>query len=186
MSAVYDLLCETSARDLTMDGVAKRARVGKPTLYKWWPSKAALVMAMFNERLARSEDLPSAASGESIIRAKMRRLIAEFNGLFGKVMADLIAEGQSEPEILSELVERHMLPRRTATIADIEAAKARGEFVASADAELLVDAIFGPMYYRLLLRIGPLTEEYGEDLVTQVLAGVKATHAPNDAHGRAT
>ena len=51
LDAVYDLLKETSARDLTMDAIARRAKVGKPTLYKWWQSKAALVTAMFEERL---------------------------------------------------------------------------------------------------------------------------------------
>lgn len=52
MDAVYALLQERSVRDLTMEAVARRAGVGKPTLYKWWPSKAALVFAMFHERLA--------------------------------------------------------------------------------------------------------------------------------------
>ena len=52
MDAVQTLLQTTSVRDLTMEAVAKYAGVGKPTLYKWWPSKAALVLAFFNERLA--------------------------------------------------------------------------------------------------------------------------------------
>ena len=52
LDAVYELLQERSVRDLTMEAVAKRAGVGKPTLYKWWPTKAALVLAMFRERIA--------------------------------------------------------------------------------------------------------------------------------------
>ena len=51
LDAVYELLQEGSVRDLTMEAVAKRAKVGRPTLYKWWPSKSALVFAMFHERL---------------------------------------------------------------------------------------------------------------------------------------
>ena len=51
LDAVYELLQERSVRDLTMEAVAKRAGVGKPTIYKWWPTKADLVMAMFQERL---------------------------------------------------------------------------------------------------------------------------------------
>jgi AcrR family transcriptional regulator len=39
--AVYDLLQTTSVRDLTMDQIAKRAGVGKPTLYRWWPARFA-------------------------------------------------------------------------------------------------------------------------------------------------
>src|SRR5262249_28080784 len=61
MDAVYELLHEQSVRDLTMEAVAKRAKVGKPTLYKWWPTKAALVLAMFAERIAIAR--PVAAQG---------------------------------------------------------------------------------------------------------------------------
>ena len=58
MDAVYELLKEKPARELTMEAVAKRANVGKPTLYKWWPSKAALIMAMFHERLDQPLEIP--------------------------------------------------------------------------------------------------------------------------------
>ncbi len=174
MDAVHDLLQERSVRDLTMEAVAKRAGVGKPTLYKWWPSKAALVFAMFHERLAGAPDVPQAASAEAVIRAKMRHLIRELNGLFGKVMADLIAEGQSDPSSLQELCDRHISPRRADTMADIERGKRNGEFPADTDPELLVDAIFAPAYYRLLLRFPPLTERYGDGLIDQVLRGLRA------------
>ncbi len=169
LDAVHDLLLETSVRDLTMEAVAKRAGVGKPTLYKWWPSKAALVFSMFHERLAREGRIPEKATVEALLRARMKHLVSAFNGLFGKVMADLIAEGQSDPVILRELYDRHIGPRRAATIADVERGMASGEFASSTNPELLVDAIFGPIYYRLLLRLTPLSEEYGEALIDQVL-----------------
>jgi len=175
MDAVFALLQETSARDLTMEAVARRARVGKPTLYKWWPSKAALVLAMFQERLAGQLEAPEARTSEEAFRIRVRLLIQGFNGLFGKVMADLIAEGQSEPEILRDLYQQHMRPRRAGAIADVERAKANGEFRRDTDAELLVDSIVGPIYFRLLLRFAPLTEAYGEALVEQVLRGARAS-----------
>ena len=173
LDAVYELLKVKSARDLTMDAIAKRANVGKPTLYKWWPSKAALIMAMFHERLVRHSEAPVAATAEEVIRTKMRRLIKALNGLFGKVVADLIAEGQGDPAILQEFYERHISLRRASAVADIERGKLASEFSADTNAELLVDAIFGPVYYRLLLRSAPLTEKYGNDLIDQVLLGVR-------------
>ena len=169
LDAVHDLLLETSVRDLTIEAVAKRAQVSKPTLYKWWPSKAALVFSMFRERLDREGRAPEAATVEAMLRARMKHLVHAFNGLFGKVVAELIAEGQSDPVVLRELYDRHIGPRRAATIVDIKRGMASGEFASSADPELLVDAIFGPMYYRLLLHLTPLTEEYGERLIDQVL-----------------
>ncbi|HTM82214.1 TetR/AcrR family transcriptional regulator [Asticcacaulis sp.] len=174
LDAVYELLHEKSVRDLSMEAVAKRAGVGKPTLYKWWPSKAALIFAMFHERMVGKLEAPPAASAEEAIRAKVRHLIGEFNGLFGKVMAELIAEGQSDQAVLQELYDSHISLRRASTIGDIERGKDAGEFPEDTDPELLVDAIFGPMYYRLLLRLMPLTEAYGASLIDQVLRGLRA------------
>jgi AcrR family transcriptional regulator len=171
MDAVYELLKERPARDLTMDAVARRANVGKPTLYKWWPSKAALIMAMFHERLAGKFEAPKTLTTEKALRAKMRHLINACNGLFGKVIADLIAEGQGDPSILNELYENHIRLRRDSTVAEIERGIASGELSAQTDPELLIDAIFAPVYYRLLLRFAPLTEAYGDRLIDQALVG---------------
>jgi AcrR family transcriptional regulator len=173
LDAVYELLQEGSARDLTMEAVAKRAKVGRPTLYKWWPSKSALVLAMFHERIARDGEVAVTGTAEEVIRGKVRRLIRELNGLFGKVLADLIAEGQSEPAILQDLYEQHMKSRRAATTADVERGKAAGEFAADVDPEFLIDAIFSPLFLRLLLRQAPLTERYGDALIDQVLLGAR-------------
>ena len=175
LDAVHEMLKEKPARELTMDAVAKRAKVGKPTLYKWWPSKAALVMAVFHERLSgRLEAVPT-STVEAALRARVQSLIVEFNGLFGKVMGDLIGEGQSDPAVLRELYEQHIRLRRASTVALIEQGKARGEFAAGVDAELLVDAVFGPIYYRLLLRSAPLTEQYGNQLIDLILLGARNT-----------
>ena len=174
MDAVAGLLKELPARDLTMEAVAKRAGVGKPTLYKWWPSKAALILSMFQERFNIISKLPETATEEEALRMRVKRLIAECHGLFGKVVADLIAEGQADPSILKELYDNHIRPRRAATIAGIEHAVASGEFVAGTDPELLLDAIVAPIYLRLLLRHPALTEEYGNELVDRALLGVRS------------
>jgi hypothetical protein len=65
-------------------------------------------------------------------------------------------------------------PRRTATIADLQRGKDAGELRAKTEPELLNDAIFGAIYYRLLLHSGPLTKRFGEELVEQVLGELRA------------
>ena len=155
-------------RDLTIEGVASRAGVGKPTIYKWWPTKAALVMAMFRERVAPHFEGSTATSLEESIRMKVDGLIDQFNGFFGKVMAELIAEGQSEPALLAELNEGYIRLRRASTVADIRKAQLAGRFPTQVDPELVVDAIFGSIYYHMLLKLRPLTHDYGQALVDQV------------------
>jgi len=171
MDTVYALLQEKSVRDLTMEEIARRAKVGKPTLYKWWPTKATLVLAMLCERMAPNLEKPTVLTAEESLRFRVRRLIDAFNGPFGKIVAGLIAEGQSEPAVLQEFFDRWVSPRRTATIADLQRGKNTGELRSEAEPEVLNDAIFGALYYRLLLRSGPLTRRFGEDLVEQVLRG---------------
>ncbi len=174
IDAVYALLQEKSVRDLTMEEVAKRAKVGKPTLYKWWPTKAALVLAMLCERMAPNLEEPTALSAEESLRFRVRRLIDALNGPFGKIVAGLIAEGQSEPAVLQEFFDRWVSPRRNATIADLQRGKNAGELRSETEPELLNDAIFGAIYYRLLLRSGPLTRRFGEELVEHLLRGQRA------------
>ncbi len=177
MDAVYALLQKKSVRDLTMEEVAKRAKVGKPTLYKWWPTKAALVLAMLCERMAPNLEKPTVLTAEESLRFRVRRLIDAFNGPFGKIVAGLIAEGQSEPAVLQEFFDRWVSPRRNATIADLQRGKNSSELRSEAEPELLNDAIFGAIYYRLLLRSGPLTRRFGEELVEQVIRGHRSKNA---------
>jgi AcrR family transcriptional regulator len=171
MDAVYVALQEKSVRDLTIEEVAKRAKVGKPTLYKWWPTKATLVLAMLCERMAPNLEKPTALSAEESLRLRVRRLIDAFNGPFGKIVAGLIAEGQSEPAVIREFFDRWVSPRRNATIADLQRGKNSGELLSETEPELLNDAIFGAIYYRMLLRSAPLTRRFGEELVEQLIRG---------------
>ena len=177
MDAVSALLQKKSVRDLTMEEIARRARVGKPTLYKWWPTKAALVLAMLCERMAPNLEKPTALTAEESLRFRVRTLIDAFNGPFGRIVAGLIAEGQSEPAVLQEFFDRWVRPRRDATITDLQRGKDAGELRSEAKPELLNDAIFGAIYYRLLLRSGPLSRRFGEELVEQVIRTHRSKNA---------
>jgi AcrR family transcriptional regulator len=188
MDAVYELLQEQSVRDLTMEAVAKRAKVGKPTLYKWWPTKAALVLAMFAERIAFARPVAAQrGTAEDAIRNAAVAFVRAFKGLPGKIVAELIAEGQSEPEVLRSLFDQQIRARRAAIAGDIERGKEEGELHPDTDPELLVDAIFGAIFYRLLFRSAPLNERFVEALVRQVFRGVKVlAEAPIPAFKRAS
>jgi hypothetical protein len=127
-------------------------------------------MAMFHERAGATQEIAANNStAENAIRGRVQRLIAAFNSPLGKIMADLIAEGQSEPDILKDLYQRHIGQRRAAAIAEVERGVTSGELRADTNAGLLIDALFGAIYYRLLLKSGPLTEHYGDELVDQVM-----------------
>ena len=177
MDAVYSLLQKKSVRDLTIEEIAKRAKVGKPTLYKWWPSKATLVLAMLCERMAPHLEKPSDLSAEESLQFRVRSLIDAFKGPFGKIVAGLIAEGQGESAIRQAFFDRWVGPRRAATIADLQRGKDAGELRSDTEPDLLNDAIFGAIYYRFLLGLGPFTRRFGEELVEQVVRGHRSGNA---------
>ena len=166
LTAVYDLLQEMSVRELTMDKIAKRAGVGKPTLYRWWKSKPALVVAMFNERIVPTLDAPEGTTLEESIRLKVERLVSAFNGFFGKVILELVAEGQGDPEILRELNDGYVQPRRAGTIAEIIEAQEQGTVPKEIDPEMVVDGIFGSLYFTLFLKLRPLSPDYADRVVS--------------------
>jgi hypothetical protein len=85
-----------------------------------------------------------------------------------------------EPAILRELFDKHIRGHQEANAADIERGKTSGELASDADPELIIDAVFGAIFYRLLFRSSPLTEEFSDKLVRQVFRGAqKLLHVPN-------
>jgi len=177
LDAVHALLQRKSVRDLTIEEVAKRAGVGKPTIYRWWPSKAALVMDMFEERVAPQFRVSDAGTAEATIRRHVTLLIRLLNGFFGKVSAEIIAEAQSDPDVLREYRRRYVLKRRAVSHSVIQRGKASGELREDMDAELLIDMVYAPIYYRLLVGHEKLDQRFGDALVDCVMASAKS-------HGR--
>jgi AcrR family transcriptional regulator len=169
LDAVFELLQTRSIRELQVQEVCRKAGVSKPTIYKWWPTKAAMVMAMFEQRMVRRLPPIESLSAEQLIRVAVPGLIRLFNGPFGEVAAEMIAAGQSEPAVLREFRDRYVLKRRKVAVKALEEAHASGEMNRSVDPELLLDLIFGPIYFRLLVKHQPLNQAFGKALLDFVL-----------------
>ncbi len=173
MAAVHDLLQVQSVQDLTIEAIARHAGVGKPTLYKWWGSKADIVLAMVKERVEPALDPPTDLSLEASVQFKARRLVDAFNGFFGRVMTGLIAEAQHDADLRDRIKEAYILPRRAGTVADIRKAQTDGTFPPELDPEILVDQIFGSLYFHLLTGVRPLTHAYADELVETVFSRLR-------------
>jgi len=169
LDAVFELLQTRSVRDLQIRKVCRKAGVSKPTIYKWWPTKAALVMAMFELRMVSRLPPIQNLRAVELIRVAVPGLIRLFNGPFGKVAAEMIAEGQSDPAVLREFRNRYLLKRRSVLAKAFKDDLAVGTLKEPVDHELLLDLIFGPIYYRLLMKHQPLDQAFGAALVEYVL-----------------
>ncbi len=161
--------------DVGVAQIARRAGVGKQTIYRWWPSRAALVLEAY---LAGSDAVPLPDPGTTVreeIRALLGWLIAVLaQPIGGHVVAGLVSDLQHDAD-LAEGFHRDVVPaRRSAMIAALERARARGEIRADAALELAVDALHGAVFYRLLLSGAPLDDDFAHSLAEQTLAGLAA------------
>jgi AcrR family transcriptional regulator len=174
LAATQELLVEQGYRELTIEGVAARAGVGKQTIYRWWPSRAALVLEAY---LAGSDAIappPEAGSAREDVRALLDWLVAVLaQPIGGRVVAGLVADLPHDRE-LAERFHQDVVPaRRGAMLAALERGRERGEIRADADLELAVDSLHGAVFYRLLLSGEPLDAEFTQQLVEQVLEGLE-------------
>jgi AcrR family transcriptional regulator len=173
IDAVYRLMKEKPLDDVSMDEIASRAGVGKPTLYKWWPNKQSLVFDMFKERIVPNFPVDSTATAEEAIRRQAKDLVRLLNGFFGKVTAQIIGEGQSDPKVMEAYRDGYVRMRRDVTIPVIERGYESGEFRRRVEPHLLIDMIYGPIYYRLLVRFLPLNQHFIDELLDHIIAYLK-------------
>ncbi len=175
LAATQQLLVERPYREVTIEGIAARAGVGKQTIYRWWSSKAALVLEAY---LAGADAVPPPTEQATVrddvpaLLGWLIAVLAEPTG--GRVVAGLVGDLQHDAA-LAEGFHRDVVPaRREAMLAALERGRARGDVRADADLELAVDALHGAVFYRLLLSGEPLDEAFAERLGSQVLAGLAA------------
>ncbi|MEM9908454.1 MAG: TetR/AcrR family transcriptional regulator [Cyanobacteria bacterium P01_D01_bin.44] len=164
LSAAWDLLQKNSVRKVSIEAIAREAGVGKTTIYRWWPSKAALIVDAFLAQVETVLPFPEADTAAEALAQQMAKLVEVFQGDVGRIVAQIIAEGQCEPGALESFCDRFLIPRRNAARQVIIGGIESGEFDASLDPDLAMDILYGPIYYRLLVKHLPLTEPFAAEL----------------------
>jgi len=171
LTATTELLTEIGYSALTIEGVAGRAGVGKATVYRWWPSKAALVI----EALGAGLVMPVLAETGDLRRdllSAIRDVVHTFaRSPEGAVIPALAADLMSDPEMAERFRDQIIRPRRSAVVQILRRAADRGELPADVDTELLLDVYAGAVFYRVLVTGEPVTDLLADQLVTLLLDG---------------
>jgi AcrR family transcriptional regulator len=157
--------------DLSIEAIAADATVSKATVYRWWPSKAALVADAFAESSEDELQFPDTGSVHTDMSLQMRKLIRVFRSERGKVVAALLAGGQSDPDLLEAFRERFLWPRRRQAYKTLQRGVDRGELPRSTNLDLILDSLYGPIYMRFLIRHDELSDQFADQLCTLVLHG---------------
>lgn len=172
LTASYELLLENGFKAITIEGIAERAKVSKATIYKWWSNKAAVVMDGFFAATETLLQVPDTGSVKEDLRIQVSNLAVFLTSPKGKVITELIAEGQSDANIAEEYRMRYFNPRRFISRQILERGIQRGELKASLDLELSIDLIYAPLFYRLLITGEKVDSNFVQDLISNVLAGL--------------
>jgi AcrR family transcriptional regulator len=185
LRAAFDLCLERSYERTTVEAIASRAGVGKQTIYRWWPSKGAVVMEALNEVVGAASDFPDSGDVVADLRQQMTAVSALLSAPdFAPVYTGVIGAAQSDPAVATALVGEIIKPRVDACRKRLERAREQGEIRNDADLDVAVELLYGPMYHRLLLHTRPLTPEQVTTVLDLGFAGLRPDDSPKPRRTR--
>lgn len=173
LRSTLKLLKEAGFPQLSIEAIAADADVSKATVYRWWPTKAALVADAFSVSAEQELRFPDTGSVRTDMSLQMRQLIRVFRSPRGKVVAALLGGGQSDPELIAAFRDRFLWPRRRQAYQTLKRGIDRGELPAGIDMDLLLDSLYGPIYMRFLIRHDELNESFADALCALMLHGME-------------
>jgi len=176
LGAAAELVAEVGFPKLTIEAIAARAGVGKQTIYRWWPSKGAVVFDAMLSGMSEDGDLSLPDTGDlaADLRLVLRGTVAEMaDPAFQAPGRAMTTEIQSDPVLAREYRERLLGPNLEAAKARLRSAQETGEVGRNVDLDVAVEMIFGPVYYRWLLRLGPLDDAYADAVAGLAVAGLR-------------
>ncbi len=174
MQAARGLLTEGGPGAVTMEAVAARAGVGKPTLYRWWPDRHAVAMAalMASEGQQELDGNPRSALGA--LRQQLHTIAKRFATNTGRHVTSMIAASEGESELSKAFRNHFVLARRAEGKVLLERAKNSREIRSSLDIEVALDLLYGSLFFRLLMGHAPLDERFVDQVLDQALRGMNA------------
>ena len=171
LRAASELVASSGLADMTIEGVADRAGVGKASIYRRWPSKGALAFDAVVDTILSTQPTPDTGSLEGDLLQVARIWIGGARGRRGgRTVAGLIAEVQSDPDLAAAWRERFVSRIRRERRPIVERAIERGEIPAGSDPEVIMDMFYGPLYHRYLNGHLPLDDAFAKRVARMVAA----------------
>ena len=156
----------------TIEAIASRAGVSKVTIYKWWPSRGAVAVDAYFHRFDETYSYVDTGDVRADLTTQIRLLLRSFRSRAGEIMAELIGQAQSDPALADTLRTGWLLPRREATATVLRQAVARSQIRADIDIATVMDQLYAPLYWRLMMGHQPLEDGFADELVRNILEGV--------------
>lgn len=187
VQAALDLGREVGYHKLSIEGIAARAGVGKNTIYRWWPSKAAVLLDGLLAAMTLDAPFPDTGDLAADLKTQMTTGSDTIAGPHTRAhYTALIGEAQHDPELARALWDR-LISHLTAAVARrIALAQRQGQIRPDIDPDLVIELLYGPTYYRWLIRQQPTDRDRIHTIVDTVLAGLASPDPPPPTAGAAT
>lgn len=170
LDAAARLLAQPDGLAVTVEAIAAAAGVGKQTIYRWWPSKGAILLEAMAERARQTASIPDTGV---LLRDLETFFTATFHGAASPPAAALLravmAEAQRDPHI-AQLLQEFTRGRRHTLREILDRGRDRGDLPIDADLELMVDQAYGVLWYRLMVGHAPLTADLATRLARSLCA----------------
>ncbi|WP_327369257.1 TetR/AcrR family transcriptional regulator [Streptomyces sp. NBC_01217] len=175
LEAALDLCTEKGYARVTVEAIAARAAVSKKTIYRWWPSKSAVMLEAFTEALVGTTPFADTGDIAADLRANVTGAVKLLSTPpFGPAYAGILSEVHHD-DALAETVRTKLIdPRFNEAVARLRRAQEQGQIPPGADLPLAVEMLYGPVYYRHVLRKPVQDAETIAALVAHVLRALGA------------
>jgi AcrR family transcriptional regulator len=173
LDATLALVQEGGYAAATIEEISTRSGVAKTTIYRWWPSRPALVVDLLMEMAAGVAPPPAGPNPLRALRMELSQVARAASALPGRLMLSLVAEAQNDPSVRAALRKGLFNPRRNATAEVVRRAQAAGQLRAGVPPLVAVDLLFGPVFYRRLLRDEPVTAWFVGQVFEHVMEGLE-------------
>ncbi|MGY4102787.1 TetR/AcrR family transcriptional regulator [Nocardia sp. R16R-3T] len=167
-------LCERDGyQDLTIKAIADGAGVGRQTVYRWWPDRASILIEALIGLAEEHAALLVPDESVEVLVAVERLLAATFEltqKVTGQALVGLMADAQRDPDLSKRLQDTVIGPRRATLRALLQRGVDAGKLTAAVPLDLVVDFVFGAMWYRLLSHHAPVNAALAKDVTSSVAA----------------
>ncbi|HET9866578.1 MAG TPA: TetR/AcrR family transcriptional regulator, partial [Nitrospira sp.] len=160
LTATLKLLHSESIQAITIEAIAREAGVSKATIYRWWQSKASVVIDAFIEHHIVHTPMRHDIHPAEALLAHWRLFAQQYAGWPGRIVAQILAEGQSDVEVQREFRERFYYGRRGVVREVLEKLRNAMPSALPFDSELFMDMLYSPVYMRLFWGYGPIDEKF--------------------------
>ncbi|MFB7875553.1 TetR/AcrR family transcriptional regulator [Nocardia sp. NPDC056064] len=177
LDAALAMAAEGGLAKVSIEGIAERAGVGKRTIYRWWPSKGAVVLDALAQRVEGQQSKSFEAPPDADFPAALRELITDTwvhaVGDQLPVLSWLVGEAQHDPDLAAELRRRLIDPARARVATWIRRAQDQGHIAPDIDPSRVIELVYGQLYYRLLISPGPHDASFADDVADLALRGLR-------------